>query len=118
MRRSPRSSANRREVTIERYFVSRVTKLGGEVRKVRWIGRVGCPDRVVFWPEKVPVNELFGSFFPRHARTDWVELKAQGKKPRPSQVREHLRMQQAGQTIYVVDSFNAVEAYLKEIGRV
>ena len=33
-----------RESTIEDYLVERVKALGGEVRKVKWIGRHGAPD--------------------------------------------------------------------------
>lgn len=112
------ASRTKREVAIERYLVKRVEVLGGEIRKVRWIGRVGCPDRVIFWPETTDTQDAFGTFFPRRPRTDWVELKREGEKPRPSQVREHQRMRAVGQTIYVFDSVNAIEHYLKEIGRV
>ena len=31
-----------RESHIEAYLVKRAKELGGEVRKVKWIGRTGC----------------------------------------------------------------------------
>jgi hypothetical protein len=45
-------------------------------------------------------------------RTVWVELKAPGAKPRPSQVREHERMRAMGQRVEVIDSLEGVEGLL------
>lgn len=81
-----------RESEIEKYLVERVKALGGEVRKVRWVGRNGAPDRLVMLP----------------GRTVWVELKAPGEKCRPHRVREHERMRRMGQVVLVVDSFEGV----------
>lgn len=86
-----------RESEIENYLVERVRDLGGETRKVRWIGRNGAPDRLVMLP---------GTSF-------WVELKAPGEKVKPHQAREHERMRKYGQRVDVVDSFDGVEAILK-----
>jgi hypothetical protein len=36
-----------RESKIEQYFVDVVVYLGGEIRKLQWIGCNGVPDRVV-----------------------------------------------------------------------
>jgi len=85
-----------RERDIEQYLVQRVKAMGGEVRKVRWVGRRGAPDRLVMLPNL----------------TVWVELKSPGKTPEPHQVREHDRMRAMGQRIAVIDSLNAVEALL------
>ena len=86
-----------RESTVERYLVDRVAALGGEVRKVRWIGRHGAPDRLVMLPS---------------GKTMWVETKASGKKARPSQIREHERMRRMGQRVEVVDSPERVDEVL------
>ncbi|MCE1244909.1 hypothetical protein [Oryzomicrobium sp.] len=85
-----------RESAIEKYLVERVKALGGEVRKVRWIGRNGAPDRLAMLPGK----------------TLWVELKAPGEKCRPHQIREHERMRRMGQRVEVVDSFEGVDEVL------
>ena len=85
-----------RERDIEKYLVKRVKELGGEVRKVKWVGRAHAPDRLVM--------------VPRHAA--WVELKAPGEKPRPGQLREHERMRRMGQRVEVIDSFEGVEKLL------
>jgi hypothetical protein len=89
-----------RESKIEAYLAEKVKALGGEVRKLRWVGRNGAPDRVVMLPPDVC----------RAHPTVWVELKAPGAKPRPHQAREHNRMRRNGQQVLVLDSFAAVDA--------
>lgn len=94
-----------RESDVEKHLVKRVKELGGECRKVQWVGRVGAPDRVVFLPpSKIPV--MFDGCI-------WVELKAPGAKPRPSQLREHERMRAMGQRVVVIDSIEGVEELLR-----
>lgn len=85
-----------RESDIEDYLVQRVKAMGGECRKVQWIGRRGAPDRLVMLPTK----------------TVWVEFKAPGKKPSAQQLREHLRMQAMGQRVVVIDSLKGVDSLL------
>ena len=85
-----------RESQIERHLVKRVKELGGEVRKVQWIGRHGAPDRLAMQP----------------GRTLWVELKAPGEKAKPHQVREHERMRKMGQRVEIVDSCERVDEVL------
>ena len=85
------------EAKIEKYLCDRVKMLGGEVRKVKWIGRRGAPDRLVM------LTRL----------TIWVELKAPGKEPEPHQAREHKRMRDMGQRVEVIDSMEGVDNLLK-----
>ena len=92
------------ERDIEKHLVERVKELGGEVRKVKWIGRNGAPDRVLMLPR---------------GRTIWVELKAPGglatfpKDAREeAQAREHERMRKMGQRVVVIDSLEGVEELL------
>lgn len=94
-----------RERDIERYLVKRVKALGGEVRKVQWIGRRGAPDRVVMCKGRVFVHDL--------GDDAWVEVKTTGEKPEPHQLREHERMRAMGQRVVVIDSIEAVDALLK-----
>ena len=84
-----------RERDIENYLARRVREAGGEIRKTQWIGRVGAPDRRVMLPGRMPI---------------WIELKAPGVKPEPHQIREHNRMRRLGELVYVIDSFEAVDA--------
>lgn len=91
-----------RESQIEKYLVARVKALGGEVRKVQWVGRRGAPDRLVMLPPRRTHDSL----------TIWVELKATGKAAEPHQIREHNRMRKMGQRVEVVDSFQRVDEVL------
>lgn len=102
-----------RERDIEAHLVKRVKELGGEVRKVRWIGHRGAPDRIVMLPFRDAVEpDEFG--FPRTYghMTLWVELKATGKKPDPHQLREHKRLRRMGLRVVVLDSIEGVERML------
>jgi hypothetical protein len=60
------------ERDVEKYLVKQVKAAGGEVRKLRWIGRTSAPDRLVLLPG-------VGCF---------VELKRPGKRPTAAQERE------------------------------
>jgi hypothetical protein len=96
-----------RERDIERHLVARVKELGGEVRKVQWIGRRGAPDRLVMLPP-----EFDGDRQLCPGSATWVELKAPGEKPEPHQLREHERMRKMGQCVVVIDSLYGVEVLL------
>jgi len=102
-----------RERDIERYLVKTAKALGGEVRKVKWIGRRGAPDRVVMLPAYTAkiTNEIFMSMTRLSVlpQTIWIELKAPGKKPTIGQLREHARMRAMGQRVEVVDSMAGVD---------
>lgn len=97
-----------RESVIEHYLVKRVKELGGEVRKLQWIGRRGAPDRLVMLP--YVDNGDCGMPFPTAI---WVELKATGEKPEAHQLREHDRMRRMGQRVVVIDSIEGVEELLQ-----
>ncbi len=101
-----------RERDIEAHLVRRVKDLGGECRKIKWIGRRGAPDRLVMLPEcRVPYGSGDGWRLAR-AELIFVELKAPGKKAEPHQLREHKRMQAMGQRVVVIDSIEAIEELL------
>ena len=92
-----------RESQIENYLVERAKALGGECRKLRWIGRNGAPDRLVMLPD----------------RTVWIELKAEGLAAffphtphERQQHREHERMRKMGQRVEIVDSCERVDEVL------
>jgi hypothetical protein len=96
-----------RESDIEKYLVKRVKALGGEVRKVQWIGRRGAPDRLVMLPATWVLCD--DNAYRQHRRTAWVELKAPGEAPDPHQAREHRRMREMGERVVVIDSVEGVE---------
>ena len=99
-----------RERDIEAQLVKRVKQLGGEIRKVKWVGRDGAPDRVVM----LPLDQVDWC-----RSTIWVELKAPGgaatfpaNAHERKQQREHVRMRRMGQRVEVVDSFERIEEIL------
>ena len=103
-----------REATIEKYLVEQVKAVGGEVRKVKWIGRNGAPDRVVMLPSLTPKVAASAWYCnPPMGVAIWVELKAPGKTAEPHQLREHKRMQAVGQTVVVIDSLEGVDELLR-----
>ena len=103
-----------RERDIEKYLVERVKALGGEVRKVKWIGRRGAPDRLVMLPEKDGWKRMYqDTGAPTPPLSVWVELKATGKKAEDYQLREHERMRKMGQRVVVIDSTEGVDELLK-----
>jgi hypothetical protein len=103
-----------RERDIEDYLVKRVNAMGGEVRKVKWIGRRGAPDRLVMLPIRRVERDRGTSYIigTVPSATVWVELKAPGEKPKPHQAREHERMRKMGQRVEVIDSLEGVEELL------
>lgn len=85
-----------RERDIESYLIEQVKKRGGEIRKVQWIARSSAPDRRVMHPR-------LGC---------WVELKAPGKRATPAQAREHARMREMGEVVYVFNSIEQIDEWL------
>ena len=86
-----------RERDVERYLVKRVRALGGQVRKVRWIGRRNAPDRLVLAPDYLPFL---------------LELKAPGKKPTTAQAREIALLNRLGQSAEWADCAEQIECHL------
>jgi len=68
------------------------------VRKLRFVGHRGAPDRAVM----------------RDGRTFYVELKAPGKKVPAYQAREHQRLRDVGQIVCIIDSFEAVDQFVRD----
>lgn len=96
-----------RESVVEAHLVKRAKALGIMVRKVKFLGVDGAPDRVLFVPERtvsgMPARTTF-----------WVELKRPGGVPRTRQVREHEAMRAHGQMVVVLDSIEAVDFFLEQ----
>lgn len=90
-----------RESQIESAFVKRVHRLGGVAMKFVSPGHRGVPDRLVLWPG---------------GRTEFVELKAPGKKATLQQMREHERLRRLGFKVTVLDGLAAVNLWADEHG--
>lgn len=113
-----------KERDIEAHLVERVRELGGEIRKVKWVGRRGAPDRVVMLPfrsERLAAALAHFSLPSDHlgAQTIWVEVKnpetiktfpANGHERQ--QHREHERMRRMGQRVEVIGTIEQVESLL------
>ncbi len=84
-----------REREVEAYLVRRVKESGGDTRKVKWVGRVGAPDRLVLisgWHYLVEVKKPKGGLLEAH------------------QVREHERLRDAGFEVYMAWTKEEVDA--------
>jgi len=86
-----------RESEIEKYLCQRVKAIGGEVRKIKWIGRRGAPDRLVLLPSTEPY---------------FVEVKAPGKKLAAHQRREFKSLEKLNAMTKVIDSIDSVNWFL------
>lgn len=89
------------ESKIESYFKEQWEAIGGEARKLRWIGRRNAPDRfaaVMTW-------------------NGFIEFKAPGKKLRVGQAREVASLRAQGVNVEVFDSFEKVNAFISKIKR-
>jgi hypothetical protein len=91
------------EKKIETYLRKRVLETGGRIRKLKWIGQRGAPDRWIWWPEEKKGLGPVAAF---------VEVKAPGKKPTVQQHREHKRLREDGFGVEVVDSKESVDTML------
>jgi hypothetical protein len=103
------------ERDIEDYLTKRVKAMGGEVRKVQWIGRNSAPDRLVMLPWRADSQADSGG----KDQTIWVELKnpktivtfpADARER--AQHREHERMRKMGQRVEVIGTLYQVEELL------
>jgi hypothetical protein len=89
------------EADVEEYLVKEVDKRGGVAEKFSSPNRASVPDRLVLWP----------------FAAEFVECKAPGKKPTAAQARDHERRRALGFNVAVVDTYEAVDRYIKETGR-
>lgn len=78
------------ESKIEKAVCDYAEKMGFTVRKVCYVNRKSCPDRMVYG-----MGEIF-----------FIEFKSPGEKPRPDQIREINRMKEAGVKVFVVDNID------------
>lgn len=92
----------RPEGRIEGYLRRRVKEEGGEIRKLRWIGRRGGPDDLIWFSG---------------GRLAFVECKAPGEEVdwRSVQGREIRRMHDDGLEVYVVSSFEQVDDMIQRV---
>ena len=91
-----------KETKVEAYLVSQVKARRGFVRKVKWVGRRGCPDRYVSIP---------------NVWSGFVELKRpRGGKLSLGQIHEINLLSDAGTRVAIVHSVEEVDQWLQVIG--
>lgn len=83
---------------LQDYLKKLVQGSGGQYRKVRWEGRVGCPDCVVWWGD---------------GRFAFVEIKAGKDRFSKLQGREVGRMQEAGIPVFTARDMSDIEAIVE-----
>ena len=89
-----------REKSIEHKLTLMVKKHGGICPKFVSPGYDGMPDRIVLLP-----NSKFA----------FVEVKAEGEKPRPLQISRHKLLRKLGFKVYVLDSPEQIGGIIDEI---
>jgi len=85
-----------KERDVSRYLNKRVKELGGEIRRVRWIGRNHAPDKLILLP----------------GTCAFVEEKRTGKGAEEGQRREHHRLARSGLRARVLASEEDVDRLL------
>lgn len=90
-----------RESDVEKYLVVRVADCGAVAEKFTSPNRKFVPDRIIL---------LGGS------EVCFVECKATGEKPNVGQLRDHERRRALGYRVYVVDSRQSINDFLKREG--
>ncbi|MDO4564687.1 MAG: VRR-NUC domain-containing protein [Clostridia bacterium] len=89
-----------REKSIEAKLVKAVKSMGGLAPKFISPGLDGMPDRIVLLP---------------HGRLAFVEVKANGQKLRPLQVRRKGQLEALGFSVYCLDDAGQIGGILDEI---
>ena len=88
------------EKTIETKLVQAVKMMGGLAPKFVSPGLDGVPDRIVLLPG---------------GKAAFIELKADGKKMRPLQVRRKRQLEALGFLVYCIDGVDQIGGILREI---
>ena len=88
------------ENTVEGYLRKKVRAVRGKCYKFICPGHVGAPDRICIFPQ---------------GRVYFVETKAPGGKPRPTQLMFHRELAELGVTVRVIDTREKVRAFIEEV---
>lgn len=88
------------EKSVEQYLVHCINEMGGKAYKFVSPGNSGVPDRLVCLPG---------------GKACFVELKAQGKKPRPLQVAAQKQLRKLGFTVKTLDSKEQVDEFCEKL---
>lgn len=94
-------SKTTREKDIEKILVTEVKKLGGKAYKWTSPGNDGVPDRIVIFPNRMPV---------------FVELKTKTGRLTPLQVVQIDRLRELGQAVFVAKGIDGVSNFFQLMG--
>lgn len=89
-----------REIKIEKYLNDKVKSIGGLCWKFTSPGTRRVPDRLCILP---------------NGRTIYIELKRPGEVPEPLQSKRHKQLRDRGHTVYVIDSLQGVDDFIKGV---
>ena len=103
--------AKHKEGKVETYFKEQVEKHGGITRKAKWLCRRGCPDQ--FWAFPARSGSIYRVGVNFVAENGLAEIKAPGEPLAPHQSREIAKLKSAGVTVEVLDSFEAVDKFIR-----
>lgn len=88
------------ESTVERFLRKKVRAAGGKCYKFVCPGHIGAPDRICIFP---------------NSRIYFVETKAPGGKPRPTQLAFHRELAELGVTVRVIDTRKKVREFVEGV---
>jgi hypothetical protein len=88
------------ESRVEKALVREVKKIGGRALKFVSPGTNGVPDRIVLLPG---------------GRVVFVELKAKDGRPSKRQLLRHRQFRALGFQVYVINSNEEIEKFIKEV---
>ncbi len=89
-----------KEKRIEQKLVAVVKKMGGMCPKFVSPGLDGMPDRIVLLPG---------------GKIGFIEVKANGKKPRPLQIRRAEQLRGLGFKVYLLDRVEQINEILEDM---
>lgn len=95
---TPKTRPSTSEAAIEAWLVKRVNQQGCECEKQE--GTRGACDRIVTGPGRLVY---------------YVETKRPGEEPSPQQLLYHRRKQRMGFDVFVIDSYEGVEEFIRRI---
>lgn len=104
------------EVQVRAYLVKRVKGMGGDIRKISWVGRMNAPDELVLLPDRPMLNFHAA----RAAEPVLAELKSETAGPKfpanaheRAQAREHEVLRKYGFRVEVIWSLKMVDELLE-----
>jgi len=92
-------STKQSEKDVEAYLRKEMRKIGGEASKWLCPHHRGKPDRICEFPYGLVI---------------FAEVKSEGEKPKPRQLREFKRMRERHQTVEILDTKQKVDAFIEK----